>query len=66
MSLASAKARGVVPSAAPWCDQVFDRCPVAVAEHGHRPALGHQVPGHAVAHQADTDETDPLAHSSRS
>ena len=38
--------------------EVLDRLAVAVAEHDQRVALGDEVLGHAVAHQADTDEAD--------
>jgi hypothetical protein len=42
---------------------VLDRRTILVAEHDQVVALQGDVLGHAVAHQADADETDPwLAH----
>jgi hypothetical protein len=38
--------------------EVFHRLAVAVAQHHQRIALGDDVLGHAVAHQADADEAD--------
>jgi hypothetical protein len=43
-------------------EQILDRLPVAVPEHGQPEAFGQDVLGHAVAHQAGPDQADPPAH----
>ena len=46
--------------------EMFDGLALAVAEHDQRMALGDEVPGHAVAHQADADEAHGRLHGDRS
>ncbi len=42
--------------------EVVDRLALAMGEHGQGPALLDDVFRHAVAHEPDADEADPLFH----
>ena len=52
MSLARASAAGLFGLGGAAAEQVLDRLPVAMPEHGKLEALLDDVLGHAVAHQA--------------
>jgi hypothetical protein len=43
-------------------DEIVDRRAVAMAEHGQGVTLLQQILRHAVAHEAEADETDALRH----
>ena len=42
--------------------EIVDRLALAMGEHGQRPAFLDDVLRHAVAHEPDADEADPLFH----